>query len=222
MVDFHGASETRTAWAAAGISSSVLNSRYEPMVTPTLTASVAPQAPSLDEIKQHEQQQRHAENESDPGVERDGDGGHGHHRRGVAEIAPVDRRRAAGFHRRARPACAPKAISSPSTSFGIMPAPGEASVPNGRSPLSAKTSSASDDEHAAGDMIPANDHDADRNALRPGVRSSSHLADCVNGGLDALGVLVPELGEFGLVEIGDVVADILDRLLELRRWRRPS
>ena len=39
-----------------------------------------------------------------------------------------------------------------------MPAPGEASVPNGRSPLRAKTSSARDDERAAGDMISAKDH----------------------------------------------------------------
>ena len=96
-----------------------------------------------------------------------------------------------------------------------MPAPGEASVPNGRSPLSAKTSSAGGDEHAAGDMISAEDHALAGTLRRPGVRSSSHLADRLDGGLDALGVLVPELGEVGLVEIGDDVADVVDRLLEL-------
>ncbi len=57
----------------------------------------------------------------------------------MAEIAPGDlgqRRAFAG----ARTMIAPNAIIRPSTSFGIMPAPGEASVPNGRSPLMAKTS----------------------------------------------------------------------------------
>jgi len=37
------------------------------------------------------------------------------------------------------------------------------------------------------------------------VQSSSHLADGLDRGLDALGVIVPEFGEVGLVEIGNDV-----------------
>src|SRR5690242_15484938 len=44
----------------------------------------------LDEMEQDEQQERDAENEADHGVERGCDGGHGDHRGGMAEVAPVD------------------------------------------------------------------------------------------------------------------------------------
>ena len=40
-----------------------------------------------------------------------------------------------------------------------MPAPGNDSVPTGRSPLSASTSEPERDEDAAGDVIGADDHD---------------------------------------------------------------
>ncbi len=46
------------------------------------------------------------------------------------------------------------------------------------------------------------------------VRPSSDLADCLDRGFDALGVFIPEFGEVGLIEIGDDVAEVVDRLLE--------
>ena len=76
----------------------------------------------------------------------------------VREVAPGDRRAAAGFRRRAANRTAPNAIIRPITSFGSMPAPGDASVPNGRSLLTRQHERAGDDECAAGDMVPAQDH----------------------------------------------------------------
>ena len=50
------------------------------------------------------------------------------------------------------------AIIRPAISFGIMPAPGDEMVPNGRSPLSANTSTPSSNEEDAGDVIGAEGH----------------------------------------------------------------
>ena len=52
----------------------------------------------------------------------------------------------------------PNTIISPISSFGIMPAPGADSLPNGRSPESANTSDAEDDERRAGDVVGAKGH----------------------------------------------------------------
>ena len=47
------------------------------------------------------------------------------------------------------------------------------------------------------------------------MRSDSTLPIGLHGVFDALGIRFPELGELRLVEIGDLVAEVLDRLPEL-------
>ena len=95
----------------------------------------------------------------------------------------------------------PNAIIKPATSFGIMPAPGDDSVPNGRSPLTANTTTPT-----ATKTPPATwsvrriTSDRPRVLARAGAVIPSTLPIGADGGLDALGVGVPEGLELGLVE----------------------
>ena len=120
-----------------------------------LKAAATSALAALDAEQQGEHQQRHGDEEAERLVERDGDGRDRDDQHRVRQVAPVD-----GGERRAPRAREHdderrQAIIRPAISFGIMPAPGDDSVPNGRSPLSASTSEAERDERGAGDVIGA-------------------------------------------------------------------
>src|SRR5215468_4054156 len=146
---------------------------------------------------------------------------------------------------------APSRIIRAQTSFGIMPAPGNASVPNGRSPLTASTASAAamaappaiwsvrnvislsaflralhsplrPSSGRAGFCIrlPPRDRPCLPGKTGGRKRSPFHSSDRSYGVFHALCICVPESAELGLIEIGDVLADICHQLLELRRHGR--
>src|SRR5688500_12961957 len=84
-------------------------------------------------------------------------------------------------------------IIRPVISFGIMPAPGADSRPNGRSPLIAKT------------PMPSATNAAPATWSARSRLLALDLADLPHGILHALGVGVPECLELRLVEVGDVL-----------------
>src|SRR5690348_10287380 len=98
-----------------------------------------------------------------------------------------------------------KSIIRVASSLGIMPALGADSVPNGRSPLIAKT------------RMPKamNTPPTMWSAFSIAAWSALHLPDRLHRRLDALGVGIPEPGEVRLIEIRHFVADVVDRGLEL-------
>src|SRR5690242_8719872 len=100
---------------------------------------------------------------------------------------------------------AAKNMISEASSFGIMPALGADSVPNGRSPLIAKM------------RMPKamNTPPTMWSAFSIAARSALHLADRLHRRLYPLRVDIPEFGEVGLIEVGHFVADVVDRRLEL-------
>src|SRR5215467_9459865 len=105
---------------------------------------------------------------------------------------------------------APNRIIRAQMSFGIMPAPGNASVPNGRSPLTASTAS------AAAMAAPPATWSA-RKVMVAQMTLSLDPSDRVDSILDPLGIGVPESAELGLIEVLDVLADIRHQFLEFGR-----
>ena len=91
-----------------------------------------------------------------------------------------------------------------------MPAPGNDSVPNGRSPLDCEYEEAESDEDGAGNVVGAQVSRASLSRSRRRHQSST-LPIGTHRVLDARGVGIPERLELGLVEIGELLAEILDR-----------
>src|SRR5215468_1803243 len=105
---------------------------------------------------------------------------------------------------------APSRIIRAQMSFGIMPAPGNASVPNGRSPLTASTASA-----AAMAALPA--IWSARGVMVSQMTSPFDPSDRMDRVLDPLGIGVPEGTELCLIEVLDILADVRHQLLEFGR-----
>src|SRR5438552_3688387 len=106
----------------------------------------------------------------------------------------------------------PNAIIRPMTIFGSMPAPGEASVPNGKSPLTARMSAPATTNAPPATWSLRRVMGCPRLPVDRGRLSVSHLADLVHGVFHACRVGIPEGLELGLIEIGDVLAEILHGL----------
>src|SRR5438270_3877143 len=88
-------------------------------------------------------------------------------------------------------------MRSTAISFGIIPAPGKASVPSGRSPLMASTRNPN-----AASAAPAIWSERS-------VKGSSafDLADGADSGFDAARIGGPERGEFGLVHVVELLSE---------------
>src|SRR5262249_31979836 len=130
----------------------------------------------------------------------------------------------------------PNRMRKPATSLGIMPAPGNDSVPNGKSPLSAKTSAPkatkvpptmwSVRRVTLSSSPPAGRARSQRSSRRSIVvrrsraaqsRPSSplDLADRTDRRFDALAIGLAECREFWLIHVSEFLAEIGERRLEL-------
>ncbi len=130
---------------------------------------------------------------------RDGAGGDDDHLNRMRAVAPAQRRKCPAFTRPQKQQQRRKMMVRPATIFGMKPEPGIDNCPVGRSPLNAMISTPEGYEGGAGDMV--------------GHGSSSlHAADRVDGVFLALAVGRPEFGEFRLIHIGQILAEIIERI----------
>ena len=126
-------------------------------VTPTLNSGRIEQRLALDHEGQAEQQQRHGHHEAERHVERDAGRGDGNDAHGVREIAPGDvgeRRALAGAQQQDQAERHHQADHE----LGQHAGPGRGQRAERQVAAHRQNERAGDDERAAGDMVPAQDH----------------------------------------------------------------